>query len=93
MKDLKIRITEVKPITTKDGKKFTAYKALTKDGRIIDAKFRQECENVPTEPCIIIVSSDKCNVSVNRQYPVLWVQEVKAVEEYVKESNSENYFD
>lgn len=93
MKELRIRIIEVKPITTKDGKNFTAYKALTKDGKIIDCKFRQDVQNVPTVPGIIVVDSDKCNVSTNRQYPVLWVQEVKSIEEYVKESNSENFFD
>lgn len=93
MKELKIRVTEVKPITTKDGKKFTAYKVLTKDGRIMDCKFTQEVTNLPTEPCIILVDSDKCNVSTNRQYPVLWVQEVKGIQEITKESNSESFFE
>ena len=93
MKELKIRVTEVKPITTKDNKKFTAYKVLTKDGRIMDCKFRQEVTTLPTEPCIIVVDSDKCNVSTNRQYPVLWVQEVKEIQEITKESNSESFFD
>lgn len=92
MKELKIRVTEVKPIVTAEGKKFTAYKVLTKDGRIMDCKFRQEVKNLPTEPCIMIVDSDKCNVSTNRQYPVLWVQEVKSIEDIVKESNSEAFF-
>lgn len=93
MRELRIRIVEVKPITTKDGKKFTAYKALTKERKIIDCKFRTEVENVPTEPCIIIVDSDKCNVSTSRQYPVLWVQEVKAIEPIERTTNSSDYFD
>lgn len=93
MRELKIRIVEVKPITTKDGKKFTAYKALTKERKIIDCKFRMDVENLPTEPCIIVVDSDKCNVSTNRQYPVLWVQEVKAIEPIERTTNSSDYFD
>ena len=36
MKDLHIRIVEVKEIPTKDGRKFTVYKSLTKDGKLMD---------------------------------------------------------
>lgn len=93
MKELKIRLTEVKPITTKEGNKFTAYKVLTKDGKIMDCKFTKDVTNVPTEPCIMIVNSDKCNVATNRQYPVLWVQEIIDIQEIVKESNSEAFFE
>lgn len=93
MKELKIRIIEVKPVVTHDGKKFTAYKVLTKDGRTMDCKFRQEVTNLPTEPCIMLVNSDKCNVATNRQYPVLWVQEVVGYEDIAKQSNSESFFE
>ena len=93
MKDVKVRVTEVKPITTKDGKKFTAYKVLTKQGKIIDCKFVKEVDNLPTEPCILVIEEDKCNVSTNTQYPVLWVKEVKEILPIVKTTNASNYFD
>ena len=92
MKELKIKLVEVKPVTTKDGKKFTAYKVLDNKGKLMDCKFRQEVTNLPTEPCILVIDDDKCNVATNRQYPVLWVQELKGIEELVKESNSAAYF-
>ncbi len=92
-KELRIKVVEVKPVELQDGKKFTAYKVLTKDGKKMDCKFRQEVKNTPTEPCIMIVDSDKCNVSANRQYPVLWVSEIKSLEEYEQTSNSEKYFE
>ena len=92
MKELKIRITEVKEVKTNDGKQFTAYKALTNDKRLIDCRFRKEVKNVPTEPCIIVVDEDKCNVATNKIYPILWVSEVKSIEPYVKESNANKYF-
>ena len=93
MKELKIKVIEVKPVELQDGKKFTAYKVLTKDGKKIDAKFRQEVKNLPTEPCYRVVDSDKCNVSANRQYPVLWVSEIKRLEEFDTATNSEKFFD
>ena len=93
MKDLRIKIVEVKPIETKDGKKFTAYKALTKDGKKIDCKFRQDVTLLPKEPCTLIVDDEQCNVSTNRQYPVLWVQEVKEILPTEKKTNSGQFFD
>lgn len=93
MKDLKIRVVEVKPIETADGKKFTAYKVLTKDGRKIDAKFRQDVKLLPKEPSIIIVDDEKCNVSTNRQYPVLWVSEVKEILPVEKKTNAGQFFE
>ena len=92
MKDLKIKIIEVKPIKTSDGKQFIAYKALTKDGKKIDAKFRQDVKLLPKEPCTIIVDDEECNVSTNRQYPVLWVQNVKQIIPNEKKTNSGEFF-
>lgn len=93
MKDLKIKIIEVKNIKTTDGKQFTAYKALTKDGKKIDCKFRADVKLLPKEACTIIVDDEQCNVSTNRQYPVLWVQEVKEIIPTEKKTNSGQFFD
>ena len=93
MKELHIRIIEVKEMTSKEGRKFTVYKSLTKDGKLIDTKFRKEVKDLPTGPCMLVVDSDQCNVTKNTQYPTLWIKEVKAIEPFVRESNAESYFD
>lgn len=93
MKDLHIRIVEVKEIPTKDGRKFTAYKSLDKYGKLMDTKFRKEVKNLPEGPCMLIVDDDKCNVTTNTQYPTLWISEIKAVEPFVRESNAAKFFD
>ena len=91
----KIRVIEVKEITTTDGKKFTAYKTIGKGGRKMDLRFSRDCatDTLPKEPCYIIVADDKANVDTTRIYPILWVKEVLAIEPIKRESNLAEYFD
>lgn len=90
-KEIKIRVIEVKEITTKNGNKFNAYKTVDKRGKKLDLRFTKEVTLLPKKPCTIIVDDDKCNVSTNREYPVLWVQEVKRIEESQRKSNVSDY--
>ena len=87
------KIVEVKEITTKDGKKFNAYKTLANGGRKMDVRFQRTCKNVPTEPCVIVVKDENCNVDTTRQYPILWVKDVERIEEFVRKNNVSEYFD
>lgn len=66
--------------TTGDGRKFTAFRAVTKNGALITAKFRQDCANIPKESGYITVPVDKMNIARNTEYPTLWVSEVLAFE-------------
>lgn len=88
----KIKIVEVKEVTY-EGKKFNTYKALGKGGRKLDARFVKGCNNVPTAPCIIVVEDDCANVDISRQYPILWVKNVTAIEEFEHKNNIDEYFD
>lgn len=90
-KEIKIRVIEVKEVTTKNGNKFNAYKTVDKRGKKLDLRFTKEVTLLPKKPCTIIVDDDKCNVSTNREYPVLWVQEVKRIEESQRKSNVSDY--
>lgn len=63
--------------TTGDGKKFKTYKAVTKNGRLIDCKFRKEVKDLPTENCYAVINVDDMNVQRNTEYPVLWVSDVQ----------------
>lgn len=90
-KEIKIRVIEVKEVTTKNGNKFNAYKTVDKRGKKLDLRFTKEVTLLPKMPCTIIVDDDKCNVSTNREYPILWVQEVKRIEESQRKSNVSDY--
>ena len=80
-----LRITvlgEEKP--TKDGsKKFWTYKAVTKNGALVDLKFRQEVALVPKKPkFIMVVHPDNINQARNTYYPTYWVAKVETFEEW-----------
>lgn len=70
----------VKTRQTSDGRKFTAYKTVTKNGRLIDCKFRKEVTNIPAADCFIICNVDDMNMQRNSEYPVLWVSAIQATE-------------
>lgn len=80
-KEIKIRVIEVKEVTARSGNKFMAYKTVDKRGKKLDLRFTREVTLLPKKPCTIIVNDDKCNVSTNREYPILWVQEVIRIED------------
>lgn len=92
-KELKIKVIEVKDVTTRDGRKFKAYRCVDGKGNAMDLKFVQTAHNVPTERCYIFVDSDKVNVSHRGEYPVAWVKDVNRIELLQKETtNAEDYF-
>lgn len=89
----KFKIIEVNEITTKDGKKFKAYKTIGKGGRKMDVRFVRDCNNVPTEPCVVVVNEENCNVDTTRQYPILWIKNVECIEGFERKNNMSDYFD
>lgn len=89
----KFKIIEVNDITTKDGKKFKAYKTIGKGGRKMDVRFVRECNNVPTEPCVVVVNEENCNVDTSHQYPILWIKSVERIEGFERKTNLADYFD
>lgn len=89
----KFKIIEVNEITTKDGKKFKAYKTIGKGGRKMDVRFVRDCNNVPTEPCMVVVNEENSNVDTTRQYPILWIKNVERIEDFERKNNTSDYFD
>ena len=64
-----------------------------KNGKLIDVKFVKGCQNVPTEPCIIVVRTDNMNVDTRRRYPCLWVKNVEEIKPVVYNNSSlDEYF-
>lgn len=86
-----IKVVKVTPIETKDGKKFTAYKTVGKDGKLLDLRFRRDVTNTPTEPCVIVVADGNANVDTTRQYPVVWVNEIEEIKPLERKSNIDEF--
>ena len=80
-----IRITVlVEEKKTQDGRAFNTYKAVTKNGALVDLKFRKEVKSLPTEKSVILVHPDNINEARNTQYPTWWVAKVESIEEYTR---------
>lgn len=91
--EVKFKIIEVNEIETKEGRKFKAYKTIAKGGRKMDVRFVQKANNVPDEPCVIVVDEDNANVDTTRQYPILWIKDVLRIEPFERKSNLSDFFD
>lgn len=90
--EIKVKVTEV---TSQDGRKFNTFKAVQKDGRLVDLKFTKECKNVPPKSCTIVVPKDKINLDKNREYPCYWCKEILKIKESDKNKavNLDDFFD
>lgn len=92
--DKKFHIIEVKEVNIPErGLKFNAYKTVGKGGRKMDVRFVRDCANIPKEPCVIVVDENDCNVDTTRRFPILWVKNVKSIEEIQHKSNVDDFFD
>lgn len=60
----------------KDGRTFTAYRAVQKDGTLIDCRFRRSVTDIPTGNFIMTVNKGDANISKAREFPCLWVSSV-----------------
>lgn len=92
MSEVKIRLTKVEEITAKNGNKFLAYKAVQKNGKLIDVRFRREVKDVPDHPCIITVLDGNWNIDRNRLYPCIWIKAIASVEEFEPVTSADDIF-
>jgi len=78
MAEQKTRTFSIVPGTakTKDGRTFRTYKAVTRNGTFMDAKFRKEIpqDTLPSDVFDVVVDDRDWNVDRNRMYPVLWIK-------------------
>ena len=73
-------------IKKEDGTSFTGYRAVQKDGTLIQCRFTKTV-TPPTETSMITVDSANMNVSHKKEYPVLWISQIEEIEP-VKTVNS-----
>lgn len=76
VKEIKVKVYHKQ---TKEGKKFNSYRAVKKDGTLIDAKFRKDVKAIPTEDSMVVVKVENLNISYAKEYPVLWIKEVEEI--------------
>lgn len=75
IKEIEIKVRHIKV----DAVDFDAFKALQKDGRWIDCKFKMAVDKIPTEDCIIVVNVEDLNIQKNKKFPCLWVEKVISI--------------
>lgn len=79
---------------TKEGKPFTSFNAVTKDGKLIRVHFRQKDEKgkpiiMPTSSCMMKIDSELLHLNKSGLYPQLWVQgQPEYVDFQVKANNN-----
>ena len=87
-KKIKIKVQER---TTSDGKKkFNTYKTVTKNGRLMEVKFRKDVTTLPTEDCYAVIGVDNMNVDKSKEYPTIWVAAVESYESIEANSKANN---
>lgn len=62
--------------TSTDGREFTTYRAVQKDGKLMDCRFRKEVGAIPENIEAVEVTPGFFNVARNRRYPILWIKKV-----------------
>lgn len=88
---IKIKVNHVK---LDDGREFDTFKAVQKDGKLVDLKFTREVKKTPTEDCYIVVARDKINLAKRQEYPCYWVKEIVEIIPFEKqEEDLSEYFD
>lgn len=70
-----------------EGKKFWAYKAVTKGGKFVDARFTQACAEKNPAPkkdkFFAYIRADKMNYDdKNYKYPRVWIKQVEQYQDY-----------
>lgn len=89
---LKEITVEVRKARTSEGREFSYYRALQKNGEYIDCKFRKEVLNIPTTDFIAVVDTLNMNISRKGKYPKLWIKSVnefKSLEEHYSKLTQE----
>lgn len=94
MEDLKkIEVCSVKEIEYTDEKgakrKFKAYKAVLKNGKLIDLKFTRTVTETPVKAGYIYVHPCDVNIQSNLKYPIMWVKHVVRFEDYPNKSEED----
>ena len=78
---------------TKEGKAFTYFKAVRKDGKLVRVHFRQVDGNnkpiiMPVASCIMEIAKEDVDYNTSKKYPELWVRGQGKYEDKPKATNA-----
>ena len=78
---------------TKDGKPFTSFKAVQKDGKLMGVHFRKKDEDgkniiMPSSSCTMVIDSEFLKINRSKEYPELWVHGQPQYKESVNENTT-----
>lgn len=79
LKKIKVLVEE-KSVKDGSGRKFLAYRAITKNGVKVTCKFRKEVKELPTESSYVHVFDNCMNMQKNAEYPTLWISQIEKIE-------------
>ena len=78
---------------TKEGKPFTSFKAVQKNGNLVGVHFKMKDEDgknivMPSASCTMVIDSEYLQFNTNKQYPELWVTAQPEYKETTNEGSS-----
>lgn len=78
---------------TKEGKAFTSFKAVQKDGKLISVHFRRKDEDgkniiMPSASCTMVIDSEFLKINKSKEYPELWVHAQPEYKETITENST-----
>lgn len=76
--EVQVRVCETKGTDGKEPHRFNSFKAVTKDGKLIDCKFRKEVLP-PSTNSIIEVYRKNMNMAKNTKYPCVWISKIEKI--------------
>lgn len=81
-----------KTLKTKEGKPFTSFSAVDKNGKLVRVHFRmKDADNkpivMPTSTCLIKIDSDLLELNRSKQYPELWIKGQPVYEDVKVQNN------
>ena len=79
-----------KRVKAHDGREFTSYRAVQKDGKLMDCRFTRDAGAVPDGVVSVEVQPGFFNVSYAKKYPCLWI---KKVERFITKDEEVNSYD
>lgn len=62
-----------------DGGEFTAYRAVQRDGKLIECHFRKACGAIPDTSFIATVPRSDVKMDYSHEYPRVWLHSISAI--------------
>lgn len=62
-----------------DGSEFTAYRAVQRDGKLVECHFRKACGAIPDTSFIATVPRTDVKMDYSHEYPRVWLHSIASI--------------